>query len=611
MNGLVALVNETNAPPACILKTAVDDALATLAHRGTKEQRTFFFNKEGLFSAYDPAMPAVLTAVTCFHEGEDHHYLAKSDNVVMLFAGKLFNRSQLTEKIVHRNVGCISNSDAETALCLYLEEGTNAFASFDGYWSLIVVDANKQKLYAAADHFGNRTLFYCQTDTHFGIASESNTLFSTLKESGKINVNAVADFLSGRDVTSCKQSFFSDIHALTPSHYLEYSITDHSLTEKPYYTLPYKNCKGGYNEYEESFYIDTVRQLVLESVGNNIKGNTEIAVGIDGDINSAALLYCARKINPDVKITAFTSGYLHSEESLARIEQMTTQTGTEWVNISFSPRQLIEQLGMLIQKQHLPVFSMDAFVRYKMMEKAQQHGMNAMIGDQGGDELFGGYARYFAPFFRFLRSQWMFKDWIRECLMARNTALHCKERECNCLQFFNRDYSAIGTHSISGQAKQVLNDWLFESYTLSLPTILRLEEQTAACFGMDSLSPFSNSVKLAEAVFAMPSTFKIHNGWNKYLLRSAMVGIVPNEIQWKKSLPNTHLAQEWWYAMNTDLKKQIQLLDDTERIINKDLVMKLWDKLYSSDNHSFQQFTFRYYSYLLWVNGLKDSFVQV
>jgi len=558
---------------------------------------------KGLFALIERDRPF---SIATFLEGKEDISVAKRGNVGLVFEGKLFRRNSLVGN---------HNHDADVALELFIQCGTQAFTLLEGYWSLIVVDEDKQKIYAARDHFGNHSLYYCKTNTQFGIASESKALISKLKDVGEINKNAVFDFLFWGNIGN----FFSNIHELKPSCYLSYSLIDNILEEKSYYILPYKNCKGGYNEYEEPFYIDKTRQLVLDTVQNNIDGKDKIALGFSDEINSSTLLCCTRKLNQDIPITAFIPTDLQEDREIFLAENVAKQANADLVKVSYDSQQIIKQLGEVNRLQNMPACSLSAVIQYNIMETAKQHGFDAVMDGQGANELFAGYASYFLPFLKSLRTQWMFKDWGRELLLLHNSKVSyneilmqkwkslTKKTKSKELAFLNKEYKDdYCCHSRNiVENKSVLNDYLYESYTIFLASVLRFCGHTAASFEMDCLMPFSNSKELAEYVFSVPSTFKIHNGWNKYLLRASMVGIVPDETRWKKQKINPYLSEnKCLNKIKNEIKNQIYQLEDVDNFVDKNALLNEWNNLYKSDNPHFQQFVFRYYSYLVWRNGV-------
>ncbi|MDR1181870.1 MAG: hypothetical protein LBL13_07825 [Bacteroidales bacterium] len=632
MNGLFSIIEKEKVSSSLITELT-GCALQKLSHRGDSGEKIFIFDEKQIVNADNPDALALFSIATCFSTGEKEKYCATKGNVWMIFEGKLFNRKHLMETIHLSNSENTCTFDIDVVIELFIQKGMDAFALFEGYWSLIAVNMSEQKIYAARDHFGNRPLYYCKTNTQFGIASDSRTLFSTLKDAGKINRNAVFDYLLWGDSTKHRQNFFADIHELHASSCLIYSLNDNSFEEQPYYVLPYKNCKGGYNKYEEPFYIDKIRQLVFDSVADNISNNNKIAVGLSGGVDSSTLLCSVKKFNPDIRITAFTSTDLYDGGETFWAEKVVKHTNVEWIKVSCTSQQILEQLGEVNKKQNIPVFSTSSVAQYKIMETIKSYGFDVVMDGQGGDELFGGYAVYFPPFLQSLRSQWMFKDWTREFLSAHHTDISCKDMTLRRIKILLKKYYYHGKrlakkvkpveYELLNKAyktdnllqsnhvekvKTVLNDYLYESYALFLPHVLRWGECSAASFGMDCVMPFSNSLKLAEYVFSVPSTFKIHNGWNKYLLRSSMTGIVPDEIQWRKQKFGFYVPEKKWLnEIGDQIKEQICQLTDADAFVDKESLIKNWERLYTFSNYSFQQFVFRYYSYLLWRNEFKNE----
>lgn len=627
MNGLFTLITKEATFFDNLYKKA--EKGLNLLSRCERIQPAIFISDKETFLNPEDNMPAYMAMGTC---SSNPKQFASFGNYRIVFHGKLFNRKEIIQKIHTYQADYSYNSDAEMALSLFVYKGTKAFGDFDGYWSLIIADLDNRKIYAARDAFGNSPLYYCRTNTQLGISSETRPLFSIMDDAKKINYHAVTQYLLWGDISTHKQDFFADIHELKASHYIEYSLDDNSLEELPYYTLPFKDCKGGYNEYEEPYYVDKIRQLVLESVSNNIADKKVVAVGLSGGMDSSTIVCCAKKINPDLQLTAFTSTDLCDGGEVFWAEKIAKHTHIDWVKVACSSQDIVSRLDAMSKIQHVPIFNVSSFAQYKIMETVRQHGFDTIIDGQGGDELLGGYRKYFPPFLRSLRSQWMLKHWMKEFFNLGNSDIRQKElllmwlknsakkhyynekrlaqkTKSKELTLLNKEYvdSYFSQIQSTESSKEVLNEYLYESYTSFLPQVLHWGEHFAASFQMDCLMPFSNSKKLAEYVFSVPSTFKIHNGWNKYLLRKAMTGIIPDEVLWRKQKLGFYTPQgKWLSEMGEEIKKQIIKQDDIEQFIDKNVILQTWDNLYTPENVQFQQFAFRCLSYLIWRNGLEN-----
>ena len=619
MTGLFALISN-DAVPSEELHEQTEKGLCFFSQCQNSQNTVFLSDKKSFLDQDSNSLSCLALGISTSNQKQ----WASVGNSRILFQGQLFNRKDIIQetRLFYPDYGY--DNDATLILSLFLQKGTAAFADLEGSWSLIIADLDKRKMYAARDAFGNSPLYCCKTKTHFGIASKMRSLFSVVDDAKEINNQAVIEYLLWGNVA--KQNFFSNIHEIKPSHYIEYSLEDNSYTELPYYTLTYKDCKGGYNEYEEPYYIDTVRKLVIDSVAANIADKNTIAIGLNGGITDLSVLCCAKKINPELQITAFTSADLYDD---ATAEKIINYAGAEWKKVNYSPQRMLKNLEEIYKIQDIPVSDLSCFVQYEIMKNANQQGFDSVLGGQGGNELFGGYRDYFSPFLRSLRSQWMLKHWALELFHLKNTNITSKEirlmRQKNRaytnkkksalktkskeLELLNKDYVNAyfsNLHS-SVSSKNVLNDYLFEDYTTFLPQILRWEGQMAAGFQLNCLLPFSNSKKLTEYVFSIPSTFKIHHGWSNYLLRKAMTGIVPDEILWKKQEFGSDIPQKHFFQkINKEIKEQIKQGNDMEQFVDKDALLKQWDTLYTSENYQFQLFIFRYIHYLAWKNELND-----
>jgi len=79
-----------------------------------------------------------------------------------------------------------------------------------------------------------------------------------------------------------------------------------------------------------------------------------------------------------------------------------------------------------------------------------------------------------------------------------------------------------------------LNEMLYE-FTLggSLQELLRYSDRNSMVHSVEVRLPFLNH-KLVEFVFSLPSSFKVNNGFSKFILRSSIDNKLPNEIVWRK-----------------------------------------------------------------------------
>ena len=64
-----------------------------------------------------------------------------------------------------------------------------------------------------------------------------------------------------------------------------------------------------------------------------------------------------------------------------------------------------------------------------------------------------------------------------------------------------------------------------------------MADRAAAAFGLEARYPFFDR-RLVELCLALPSSQKLHRGWTRFVLRGAMAGLLPAEVQWRPGKTN-------------------------------------------------------------------------
>jgi len=106
-------------------------------------------------------------------------------------------------------------------------------------------------------------------------------------------------------------------------------------------------------------------------------------------------------------------------------------------------------------------------------------------------------------------------------------------------------------------------------------------------------------------LFSVPACYKINKGWNKALLRDAMVGVLPDEIRLRKDKLGFSTPEYMWISsINQQLKKVVAGYDDNFGIIDRSKLLQNWEKIFQSNDLKQQHFAFKYATYLMW----KDRF---
>ena len=623
MNGLLTIYKKQDIPLSS-LKLLTDNGLDTLSHRGAKARNTFVINRNLKYTGQADA-PACLAMGVCSQQ-VGPPFIATDEGDILFFEGRLLNKKELCHSTPD------SLTDVEVVLRLIKRHNVNCFSMLKGFWSLIYLDAENKTLYGARDHYGNRPMWFCNTLNQFALASEGRTIYSLFEDTRSINRNTVVDYLLWGNIGILDQYFFNDIHSIEPSHFVKYEMETDRLTIDRYYTLPYNRSKRPYNNTNEKFFTLALRDHLSESLHKNLSlFDGALAVGVSGGMDSSSLLCLSKKIDPDRTFVAYTTTDNYDGGETDWAEKVIRHTGVEWVKVTCTADHILEQLCALNRIHSAPVYNAGSLAQFRMMEEVKKQGQTVFLDGQGGDEMFGGYPAYFPLFLQLLRKNGEWKRWLTEWMQTGNSGMTRKEILTRRLKLWAKshyysperlaqnkrkyEYESLMPQVIDDYfnaplpvpsiEKEALNDALFESYTFFLGNIIRWGEHSAASQGVECVMPFADYPDLTQFVFSISSSFKIHNGWSKYLLRNAMAGIVPDEIRYRKQKMGFYVPeQKWMRDIQKPLFDALQRLYDPEDCIRMNYIKENQNRFFTPVNPLYQQFIFRCYSYLLWRNNL-------
>ena len=237
----------------------------------------------------------------------------------------------------------------------------------------------------------------------------------------------------------------------------------------------------------------------------------------------------------------------------------------------------LKDFDKLCYHQEEPFPSSSIYAQYKVYELAAANNVKVVLDGQGADETLSGYTKYLHWYLQELSSkgkylqvykqkkflqkagiplQWDYKNIIAGYLPA-HTALALEKREYNKIinsQFINSQLlQKIKGREWQGIYKPVvtkLNDILY-SNTMQhgLEELLRFADRNSMAHGVEVRLPFLN-FELVKFIFSLPSSFKIKDGFTKYILRKTMDGKIPNKILWNTNKIGFETPQKNWMGNN-------------------------------------------------------------
>lgn len=497
----------------------------------------------------------------------------------IVYNGEIYNYPEIKNFLQNKGYQFSTKSDTEVILAAYDFWKEKCLQQFDGMFSFAIWDEKEEKLFAARDRFGEKPFYYYEDEGNFIFASEMKALWAIGIEK-TVNNKMLLNYLTLGHLQNCvdkEQTFFDDIYALPPSHYLTYKPTSGQLSKIIRYWGLNKEIKI---DIAADDAVEKFTELFTGSVKRRLRSDVKLGTSLSGGLDSSAIAYSItalqKESNKNIpgRLQTFSAVFpgFENDES-AYISAVVQKLETDNYQTQPSATDLVSDFEKLCYHQEEPFSSSGVFAQYKVFELAKQQQVKVLLDGQGADEILAGYPRYIHWFLQEVLSRhklgatqverkafrknnqpfrWDFKNMIAAFLPS-HAAMQLEKIEYKKTishPDISDDFLTLLKHQewvgIHKPIVTKLNDILHFNITeMGLEELLRFADRNSMAHGREVRLPFLNH-ELVEFVFSLPSQLKMHDGWTKFLLRNAMDKKLPDEIVWRKEKIGFEPPQKNW-----------------------------------------------------------------
>ncbi len=301
--------------------------------------------------------------------------------------GEIYNYRELRADLEKGGYQFLTHSDCEVIIALYEKHGDTLLEHLRGMFAFALWDARKRRLLAARDHLGQKPLYYARTSRGFAFASEIKALLAFDPALRNLNLAALDQYLALRLIAP-PLSMFEGVHKLPPAHSLVLEDGREPVIRR-YWKLDYQPKRSG----SENALLDELEAQIEDSLRLHLVSDVPVGAFLSGGLDSSLLVAMLSKRIGVKNLPTFTVGLPHARFDEAPYARAVAEMfGTDHHQRSLSPS-LIRLLPDLIYHLDEPSDPL-SLCTYHVAELAQQY-VKVVIGGDGGDELFGGYDRYY------------------------------------------------------------------------------------------------------------------------------------------------------------------------------------------------------------------------
>jgi asparagine synthase (glutamine-hydrolysing) len=475
------------------------------------------------------------------------------------YNGEIYNYVELREELGVDQFR--TTSDTEVILAAYAKWGQACVTHFRGMFAFALWDEARQRLFCARDRFGIKPFYYAPVGDVLVFGSEAKALLPFLPAI-ETDLDGLKDYLAFQFCLAGK-TLFRGVRELPPGHSL--TVERGTVREQRYWEVYYDLDFTHTARYFE----EQLTALLTESTRLHCRADVPVGAYISGGLDSSIVAALAAR-QRDEAFLGFTGKFLQGPEydESHHARALASHCGFDLHEIGITGADFVEHIRKVIYHLDYPVAGPGSFPQYMVSALASRH-RKVVLGGQGGDEVFGGYARYLIAYFEqcikaaidgtmrsgnfvvtyesiipnltVLRSykpllQEFWRDGLFEPMEKRYYRLINRSGSLDGLVDWNLlgDYSPYETFLTVFHGQNVGKESYFDQMThfdfkTLLPALLHVEDRVSMAHGLESRVPLLDH-PVVELAATAPADVKFKDGHMKHLLKNALGHVLPPSI---------------------------------------------------------------------------------
>ena len=523
-----------------ITSDMIDKMLVSIRHRGPDGSQSKILDGVGLgfnrlsFIDLDGGMQPL--------SNED-------DTLHMICNGEIFNYRQLKAELCAKGHVFKTKTDVEVILHLYEEYGLDFPNKLNGQFAIALYDQREDTLLLVRDQIGIAPLFYTVSQGQLIFGSEIKAILECPHVDRKLNLKAVDQLMNYPGVVS-PETFFDGIKSLRAGHLLVIK-REQDIKDIEYWDLIYsaeeEEDKG------EAYYVEKLREMMKDAIARRLVADVPVGFYVSGGLDSSVVACYIGKFLLD-SYYSFSAEIGEADLDESRFQKIVKEcVNSKHYSTKVGEDEIWKNLYDVVYHAESGLKESYDVAAYMLSSLVQNSPAKAVLTGQGSDEFFCGYVGYMVDLFREMQKGKMTKEEceINERLWGdpyfRYERNHPEIRKIHQTVYSDRirgdidKFSAfaespINVDRVKGLSSQKRRSYI--DYKLRLSDHLLTEHGDRMFFShsVEGRHPFLDK-DLLDFVATIPDKYKMNGAKEKYILKKAGEGIVPNEILRRRKFP--------------------------------------------------------------------------
>ena len=525
-------------------------------------------------------------------------FINQEQDLLLVHNGEFYDYKRLRAQLTLDGARFTTKSDSELILHLYPRYGLEDMLPYlRGEFAFALYDQKHDRLILVRDRFGIKPLYWSQTEDKIVFGSELKVIFTDPDVERQFNAEGVFHQLMQTMVPGT--TAFENIRQVKPGHavIIERNHGKFSIQEQCYWDMdfPLLAERKTNDSDNEAYYINGVKEKLLEAVQLRLEADVPVACYLSGGIDSCSTLgmSAASQQSP---VKAFTIGFDDSdydETPIAR--EMAESVSADQDVMLLNADHLYDNFVETLWHTERTIYNTLGVAKLLMSRHVNKADYKVVVTGEGSDELFAGYPAFRRDMFLHgmdtlsaaERAEWegmlaeankLFKG----AMLAENEINDPALNELvgftpSCLQ----PWLASAQHVpeiLSAKLREQLKDYqpgqaianaldgnmlegrhpLDKAQYVWIKTMLEGQiltwggDRVDMANSMEARPPFLDH-HLAEFATKVPPSMRIKGKTEKYVLREAMKGVLPRTLYEREKFafmaPPAHTDPKKWKAM--------------------------------------------------------------
>ncbi len=319
--------------------------------------------------------------------------LSECGRYVLAFNGEVYNFKEIRAELLSSGCTFRGDSDTEVVLAACALWGVcAAVRRFIGMFAFGFYDRHARSLWLARDPMGIKPLFYARSGGRFAFSSELTPLLELPWVDRSIDTDSLNTYFRYRCVPS-PASIVSGVRKLPSASVLCWSNSH--LEEEVYWS---HSAIAEAPKEDESLSMkdaaDQLEALLRDSVRMHMQSDVPYGAFLSGGVDSSAVV-ALMQAESSSRVSTFSIGFnenSHDESKYARA--VAEYLGTDHHELILNVNDVPDIVPQVAQYYDEP-FADSSSIPTWLVSQFARNSVKVCLSGDGGDELFGGYPRYF------------------------------------------------------------------------------------------------------------------------------------------------------------------------------------------------------------------------